>query len=209
MEKVKCKHCGKEYSKHGIGTHIWRNHSEGKTHDPNKNRIAWNKGLTKETDERVKKTGESLKGNAPWIKGRKHTKKSKLKMRESALKSFKEGTHATWQTRNIESYPEKYFKRVLENLSLTNYEFNHPIKNDEGKTYFLDFYFSNGKIDLEIDGSQHKLPERIESDKKRDKFLEKEGIKVFRIDWKNPKTKKGKGYLEEKIKELFDLYMRK
>ena len=65
--KYVCPHCGKEYSKMGIGLHIWRNHTEeGKKFDPNKGfkagtRKGWNKGLTKETDERVRKGGETYK----------------------------------------------------------------------------------------------------------------------------------------------------
>ena len=67
--KYVCPHCGKEYSKMGIGTHIWRNHTEeGKKFNPNPNkgyydvtRVAWNKGLTKETDERVRNTLKHIK----------------------------------------------------------------------------------------------------------------------------------------------------
>ena len=49
-DRVTCQYCGKEYSKKGIGTHIWRNHGSGINHDPNKNykkgtRTGWNKGL--------------------------------------------------------------------------------------------------------------------------------------------------------------------
>jgi hypothetical protein len=39
-------------------SHIWRSHGEGKNHNPNigftMQRVAWNKGLSKESDERVK-----------------------------------------------------------------------------------------------------------------------------------------------------------
>ena len=63
---VKCSICGKEYSKKGIGTHNWRAHGDGKDFDPNrgyknKSRKAWNKGLTKDVDDRVMKYSESLK----------------------------------------------------------------------------------------------------------------------------------------------------
>ena len=35
--KYICPHCGKEYTKYGIGNHIWRNHTEeGQKFDPNK-----------------------------------------------------------------------------------------------------------------------------------------------------------------------------
>jgi len=60
---------------------------------------AWNKGLTKETDERVakyantklghtvtdttrKKISESKKGCIPWITGRKHTQETIRKMKK-------------------------------------------------------------------------------------------------------------------------------
>lgn len=68
-QKYVCFKCGKEYSKAGIGSHFWRKHTkDGQKFDPNKGyhanagtRKAWNKGLTKETDERVKKYGETFK----------------------------------------------------------------------------------------------------------------------------------------------------
>lgn len=64
-DKYKCPFCDKEFSKMGISTHIWRMHDEGKNHNPNLGylpgtRQAWNKGLTKESDYRIKKIGESL-----------------------------------------------------------------------------------------------------------------------------------------------------
>ena len=62
-EKIKCDVCGKEFSKHGIKGHIWRQHTpEGIAFKPSsgKSYPAWNKGLTKETDERIKKHGELL-----------------------------------------------------------------------------------------------------------------------------------------------------
>jgi len=65
-DEYKCPECEKTYSKRGIGTHYWRNHTEeGKNHDPNegykkKDREAWNKGLTKEDSESLKKMANSL-----------------------------------------------------------------------------------------------------------------------------------------------------
>lgn len=67
--KYICNFCGKSFKKQGIKTHIWRCHSEeGKIFDPNygyKNgtRVAWNEGLTKETDERIKKQGQEYSKN--------------------------------------------------------------------------------------------------------------------------------------------------
>lgn len=63
--KVKCEICGKEYSTKGIGTHIWRNHGNGKDFNPNNGyktgqRDAWNKGKTAVTDDRIAKQGNTL-----------------------------------------------------------------------------------------------------------------------------------------------------
>ena len=64
--KFICPECKKEYTKNGIGTHYWRMHTEaGSNFNPNKgyedgSRQVWNKGLTKETDYRVKNRGKVL-----------------------------------------------------------------------------------------------------------------------------------------------------
>lgn len=59
MNEVKCEICGKMFSKYGIKNHIAVTH-EGKKRGTSGKR-AWNKGLTKETDERLKKVSEKLK----------------------------------------------------------------------------------------------------------------------------------------------------
>lgn len=88
--KVKCEICGKEYSKMGIGSHIWRSHGNGKNHNPCKNRSSWNKGLTKETDDRVKKNGETFSKRCsdgiikPSFLGRKHTQETIEKLKKNA-----------------------------------------------------------------------------------------------------------------------------
>jgi len=59
----------------GIGSHVWRVHGEGKGFSPTKGMSPWNKGLTKETDERVKKNGETFSKRVtngtivPWQTG--------------------------------------------------------------------------------------------------------------------------------------------
>ena len=62
---VKCQYCEKVYPKKGIGSHIWRAHGPGKSHNPNVgyangSRAAWNKGLTKETNEAVRRNAEGV-----------------------------------------------------------------------------------------------------------------------------------------------------
>lgn len=73
---------------------------------------------------------------------------------------------------------------------------------------FLDFYIEkNGvKIDLEIDGKQHKYEDRKENDEIRDLFVSEQGIKVYRIDWNEINSQKGKQLMEEKINKFLDYY---
>ena len=90
-----------------------------------------------------------------------------------------EGKHKGWQSRNLVSYPEQFWKEVLENNNI-EYSFNHVVKKRElglndMSNYFLDFLIDN-RIDLEIDGKQHKYLDRIESDKLRDSLLAKARI---------------------------------
>lgn len=107
-----------------------------------------------------------------------------------------------WQTRNIESYAEKFWKEVLDNNSISY------IREKKIDKYFLDFYINKNskQLDLEIDGKQHKYPERIESDSIRDEFLQKNNIIVYRIDWNEINTNKGKDMMTQKINDFLNFY---
>ena len=123
------------------------------------------------------------------------------------------GLHHGWSTRNIESYPEKFFKKVLENNNI-EYEFNKPIVKkslgmNELGNYFLDFFITSKNIDLEIDGKQHLLEERKESDEKRDEYLIKNNILVYRIKWENINSMNGKEYIKNEIDKFIDFYNKK
>ena len=140
-----------------------------------------------------------------------------LSMKENVSKKQKEkvknGTHKGWQSRNILSYPEKFFIKVLKRNKIFNFcEPNYTIKKrdlglDNDSNYFLDFYFKDKKIDLEIDGKQHEYDDRIESDKIRDEILIKNGILVFRIKWKDIKNKEGKNYIKNEINKFLKFYL--
>jgi hypothetical protein len=71
--KYKCSECNYTGSKHSVCSHWWRAHTEdGKNHSEKsgikkgEKRISpvWNKGLTKETDGRVKKNAEAISKTA-------------------------------------------------------------------------------------------------------------------------------------------------
>lgn len=121
-----------------------------------------------------------------------------FKSKESSKKLILEGRHVGWKNRNIVSYPEKFWMNVLKN---NNIEFKH---NFPFGKYFLDFYIeiSNRKIDLEIDGKQHKYPDRQESDIIRDKFVKSKDVEVYRIEWNSINTEEGKTLMKYKIEDF-------
>jgi very-short-patch-repair endonuclease len=120
--------------------------------------------------------------------------------------------HKGWNTRNKLSYPEKFFIKVLKNNGIyEKCEVNYKVKKSElgmdcTSCYFLDFFFEEKKIDLEIDGKQHKIEERKASDDLRDEYLTKNGIKVYRIEWKGVNSKNGKEYIKNEIEKFLDFY---
>jgi len=106
MSVKTCELCGKSFSIRGLGTHVWRMHGNGKNHDPNigyksANRTAWNKNLTKEQDDRVKKQGETYSKNlkngkvSPSFLGKSHTLSSKEKI-SSKLSVNNKGGRCKW-----------------------------------------------------------------------------------------------------------------
>ena len=63
----------------------------------------------------------------------------------------------------LKNYPVKFFKqRIIEN-------------------YIVDFYCSPAKLVIEVDGSQHYDPEKMESDRKRSEVFQKYGLDVIRF----------------------------
>lgn len=195
-----CPFCGKDYKSNlGLGCHI-----KICKHNPNFDKelynrryihinrclksghIAWNKGLTKYTDERIRKCSESFHRHLkegkfiPSWTGRKHTEETKNKIREKMNKFFEENGNPGWKGRlwNELSYPEQYFKDVFEKENIP-LKFHLAI----GK-YELDFYNEDLRKYIEIDGDQHyRFQENIERDKRRDEYLEQLGWKGLRIKW--------------------------
>jgi very-short-patch-repair endonuclease/transposase-like protein len=119
----------------------------------------------------------------------KHTEESKKIMREKRLDFMKNNPEKTaWRLSNV-SYPEKLFIGYVESNGLDK---KHSIVREYSVfPYFIDFAFVNQMVAIEIDGSQHLLPERKESDDKKDKLLNKLGWFVVRISEKEIKTNIG------------------
>jgi len=109
----------------------------------------------------------------------KHTDESKNKLRIKRLEWMKNNPEKTaWRTSNF-SYPEKLFFNKLLDLKWNDKYL--IVREKSFFPYFIDFAFVNEKVAVEIDGSQHLLPERKKSDDKKDKLLIEEGWTVIRI----------------------------
>ena len=48
-------------------------------------------------------------------------------------------------------------------------------------SYIADFYCHQAKLVVELDGSQHCSPEKMEYDKKRTEYLQSQGLTVMRL----------------------------
>lgn len=139
-----------------------------------------------------------------------YTEKGKQLMSNASkiavTKLIAEGRHKGWAARNITSYAEKFWVKVLDNNNI-QYQRELTVHYGEkaGERYFLDFYIEkNGhKIDLEIDGKQHSYQERIESDVLRDERLTNLGYKVYRIKWNEILSEEGKLQMKIKIDNFF------
>jgi very-short-patch-repair endonuclease len=116
----------------------------------------------------------------------KHTEESKKIMREKRLEFMKNNPEKTaWRLSNV-SYPEKLCIEYIEKNGLDK---KYSIVREYSVfPYFIDFAFVNEMIAVEIDGSQHLLPERKESDDKKDKLLNELGWLVIRVSEKEIKT---------------------
>lgn len=155
----------------------------------NHERGAWNKGLTKETDERLRLQGLVLSEHyasgeiVSHNKGQTMSYEQRQKLSIARKRYLKENPdkvpYILNHHSNGDSYPEKYFKAILDNEKI-EYKQNYYQNG-----YFLDFAWPEKKLYLEIDGEQHYVDERIvEHDKVRTETLSNEGwVCVERIRW--------------------------
>ena len=163
-----CEACGK----HFIKRQSFFAHKG--SHSKKKKRVPWNKGLTKESDARVKKAGETYSQTQKGAKRNALSSEHKISISKSMSKAHQEGrAHNIGKSRwnSKQSYPESFFEKVIINeFSDKNYktEFNVGV-------YSIDFAWPEKKLAIEIDGSQHLLEERKMKDDQKDKLLHQEG----------------------------------
>jgi len=169
--KYACPNCSLEYSKNGILSHIWRTHGDGIGFTANNDnfksgtRTAWNKGLTKETNEIVKKIGESYSEGVksgriiPYILGKNHSKETRLKIQKYAFsrenpcgKKVYEYTMVSGEKIKMDSSWEV---KIAKSLDAAEIEWIRPkpLKwiDAEGfsHNYYSDFYIPSWDVYLE------------------------------------------------------------
>ena len=176
---LNCKFCNKDCK----SLNSFKNHERLCPHNPDrkyvshtKGKTPWNKGLTKETDERV---AENAKGVSNTLKGRPSSvvwtdemRKAKSDWRKQLHKDFPE-MHPNRRlagNRKKMSYPEKV---AYDYLTRYNIVFEHNKKIDK---YYPDFVI--GKLIVEIDGAQWHDKEK---DKIRDEIISSYGYQIVRI----------------------------
>jgi len=165
------------------------------------------KGTNRNQYTKAKELGLAVPNN-PWKgkvgarKGKKHSEETKKKISEHRIKFLRENPDKVPYKLNHyskgRSYAEEYWKVILDTNNLS-YKEQYQIG-----PYQLDFAFPNLKIDLEIDGDQHHLDKRVvESDKRRNLYLEDLGWTIIRVKWSEyQKLEDKKSYVNSLVKLL-------
>lgn len=172
-DECMCPHCGKVCKKKGIYAHIWRMHGDGINFDPNagykNDRIAWNKGLTKETDIRVKRRGEVLSNkykegliDTSYKRDDKYRANLSNKAKANGLGGYRDGAGISIKFKVKDSYgndvclQSSYEKTCMEILNNLKILWTRPKaltykipEEDKERNYFADFYLNEYNIYLD------------------------------------------------------------
>ena len=180
--QYKCNKCEKILTKSGIKYHLWRSHTEdGKAFISNRTGSSWNKGKTKETDNRIINQGINISKSLKLISRKSLSDEHKRKLsinKISFLEKNPDKVPYLLSRKNGKSYPEEYFEKCFESLKIS-LKFHLRVGRFE-----LDFYNEISKICIEIDGEQHYKNNILSiGDINRTIYLEKLGWKVIRIRW--------------------------
>lgn len=178
--KLKCPHCDKLFTSKGIGSHIWRMHTdEGKQFTIKQKLIVssiprWNKGLTKEQDSRILKYSSKASKTLAGRVGHKHTSESKEKISNAINKRYENG----WLPKAGRCKKISYFSKIAGNVLLdgtwelkvaiyfdslninwirNKNRFNYIHLNGKKSTYTPDFYLPFSNTYIEVKGYETEL----------------------------------------------------
>lgn len=187
-----CRFCGKEcHNQNSLRNHerLCKQNPDHMTIQHTKNwyyamegHAAWNKGLTKETDERVKHMGETIsQGYASGRIVRVTTMQRRKRLSAARLKYIEEhpDTNPYLLRKRNANTAELFFEQVFIKNSIEHVREYYILG------YFLDFAFPQYKCYLEVDGEQHYWNEKqVQHDIIRTSRLTDVGWKcICRIRW--------------------------
>lgn len=112
-----------------------------------------------------------------------------------------------WIPNNTPSYFEKSFMDWLDDNGYRDeYVAQQHFHNDEANTnYFLDIYFDDIKLNIELDGTHHEREQQQKRDFTRDEFLRRRmGIYVHRISIRNYNRKNGRQKCWDDAKQIIE-----
>jgi very-short-patch-repair endonuclease len=195
--KLKCKYCGKIFPNKG-GLNMHEKACKNITDEIRKNiRSDYENGISiKKLNEKynisrcviINILGDLKRNISEASKLARKLYPEKFKFSEEVKKRLSEKRLAfikahpektAWRTKNL-SYPEKCFLKLLEAEQL-NLKYN-IIREYSVFPYYIDFAFTDLKLAIEIDGSQHLNAENKINDSKKDELLNSLGWKVVRIE---------------------------
>lgn len=170
-------------------------------------RQSWCKGLTKETNESLRHSSETLKHRyhsgdlIHSFTGRHLSEEHKRKISESMKAAQKDGKahnigQCRWERKH--SYPEEWLIGVIAN----EFSDKQYICEMSFHRFALDFAWIHKKKCIEMDGGWHDRPDQQERDRCKDELLKQEGWQVLRMPWKEV-LKDKQGWIA-KAKEFID-----
>lgn len=204
----KCRVCNSIFdTKHQLWDHLHAEHPDNIKEFHGKGSIAWNKGLTKETDIRIAKSANKLiEGyktgriiNA--FKGKHHSEKTKKQMSKKRSKYLVDNPdrHPWKKSTKFQSIPCEFFKKALRNNGCIFEEEYKPLKN---RNFSIDVMFPNLKLGFEINGNQHYDDHEkcilSQYYQERHDLIEANGIKLIEIHYANVYHD---GFIEDLIKK--------
>lgn len=166
MKKYICEYCNKEFK----SGQILGGHKVNCNFDP-------------DYDIKMIKKKEKL---SKINKGKKLSEETKEKISKSRTRYLLENPDQVPYLLNHSSkisYPEKTMLKYLKQHNITGW-----VHQMQFSIYQLDFAFPEYMLCVEIDGSTHLLDSVKQKDKRRDKFLNKNGWRVLRITAKDVKN---------------------
>ena len=176
---INCKYCNKELSPFGKSHERFCHENPNRENRAGHNNPNYGKKGSNQYAKGAKMTDETKFKIGLLFKGKTLTEEHKAKIsksRKQYLDNNPGNIPYLLNHSSNESYPEKIFREALERRNIIGWKYNYPVKR-----YSLDFAFIEQKIDVEIDGGTHNLPEVILKDKLRDDTLNKLGWKTVRF----------------------------